>query len=719
MEYDETFRLYRFRQTGAQSMELELETTHPDFTRGRLALRDTATGRYPLAGGGLYFRSEDAGLLEPRLFRVEWPVTGVEHALLGGAVVMTVTERLEDVEHRKRYELRPVGGAIAIHARSLDGVVPATIGHYAGFTGGDIEGWSDAIAVRIPYMGMAPVTMVARRLFVGLLLDPTASHGTDLAPRGPASLPDAFTNEISALYAPDAAGRVAPVDERAWLSVSTVVEDLFPVPGGPASPLRPGLLTKSFAHLETRGGATFDDAARWVERMASLGVRDLVLQMPALADPAAMPPSTLPIRPDLGDEASLARLTAAGDLIAAGLSYTSTVSGCPGLPNPAWREGDAPVDRDGVPKALDAPWPCADDTTTPRLLLGPTGAERVAADDAARLAAMGIGAANLDALAAWNPAWGLPGAPSNGIDRAVPPAQPSTTRGAVHAAMRLFDRLQRTLGPVFGDGAYGPWEARYDSLYAGWIDGTSRSLSTGVLDNSVAGENQLVMPDFELRIIRERMVGYGMGPYERFFGAEISPPLDARQRDAYRAASLTYGHAASWWTLGLSETTAIPWLDEAESLKEHYGLRPIVSRLLDRPIAAISYIGPDDEARDLSAALREELDLAGPRLRMRYGNGPLTLWVNHGTDVWPVQVRNRDLDLPPDGWAVDAPDLFAYSALREGSRVDFVQAPDYLLLDGRGVEVDFGVATARDLVIRFDDGRVLEEGPGGRMEWRP
>jgi hypothetical protein len=718
--YDETFQLYRFRHVGERTMDLELETSHPDFAKGRLTLRDRVSGRYPLAGAGLYYRTADGALVEPRLFELDWEVSSVEHALIDGAVVISVTEQIQDLPRLKRYTLRPQGMAIAIRAESLDGPGAAELGYYGGFTAGDIEGWSDAVAVRVPYMGMAPVTMVGRRYFTGSLVDVTASQATDLAPRGPELLPGAFTFEIAAFYGPDAGGRVEAVDEQVWFSFSTAIEDLFPVPSGFAAPHRPGLIAKSHAHLDPRGGATFLDAAAWVERMRELGVADLVLHVPLPTDPRSPPPEALPVAPAYGGDEGLRRLAASADLLAVGLAYSSTVESCPGLPNLAWRAGDAPRDDVGEAKAFDEPFRCADDVLAPRLLLGPLAAARVAATDTAALVERGVGAASLDTVAAWNPAWGWPSAPANVLDRAAASerVQPGTAGGAVRAYMALFDRLQRELGPVLADGAYGPWEARYDSLYAGWIDGASRSLSTGVLDNSVPGEDRLIVPDYELRVVRERMVGYGMGPYERYFGAQVQAPLSAAQLDAYRAAELTYAHSPSFWTLGLTATTATPWQNEADILTEHYGLRAVLIRLLERPLAAIEYLGPDDQPRDLSAMLREELPLVGPRLRIRYGNGPLLVWINHGVESWPVRVRNRDLVLPPDGWAVDAPDLFAFSAQLEGRRIDFVQAPDYVLLDGRGADVEVAGATARDLVIRFDDGRVLEEGEDGTMRWR-
>ena len=718
--YDESFRVYRFRHEGARATSLELETTHPDFLRGRLALRDSVTGRYPLAGAGLYYRSTEGELFEPRLYRIEWEVSSVEHELVEGSVVITVSERIEDLPRLKRYTLRPQGMSIRIDAESLDGPTPASLGAYAGFTAGGIEGWSDAVAVRVPYMGMAPVTMVGRRWFTGSLLDPTASHADDLAPRGPEALPGAFTHEISAFYSPDAEGIVAAVDERAWLTFSPLIEDLFPQPSGFAAPHRDGLVGKAHAFLDPRGGATFDDAAAWVERMRGLGAADLVLHLPEITDPRAPPPQLLPLDPALGDPAGLDRLAAAADLLSAELSYTRTVEGCPGLPNPAWRAEDAPRDESGQAKELGLPFRCADGSEVPTQLLGPSGAARVVAADARQLSDRGVGAATLRDIAAWNPAWGWPGAPSSALDRgpAGDRVQPATVGGALRAYMRLFDRLQQDLGPVFSDGAFGPWEARYDSLYAGWIDGAARSVSTGVLDGSVPGEDRIVVPDFELRVVRDRMVGYGMGPYERYFGPELRPPLSAAQLDGYRAAELTYAHAPAYWTLGLTATTATPWLSEAETVMEHYATRAVVSRLLQRPVAAVEYLGPDDQPRDLSAMLREGLPLRGPRLRVRYGNGPLLLWVNHGVESWPVSVRNRDLVLPPKGWAVDAPDLFAFSASLEGRRIDYVQAGDYVLLDGRGADVEVAGRAARDLVIYFDDGRVLEEGAAGQMVWR-
>jgi hypothetical protein len=71
--------------------------------------------------------------------------------------------------------------------------------------------------------------------------------------------------------------------------------------------------------------------------------------------------------------------------------------------------------------------------------------------------------------------------------------------------------------------------------------------------------------------------------------------------------------------------------------------------------------------------------------------------------------------LPQHGWAAEGPDLSGFAALVEGRLVDFLEAPEVTLLDGRGTESAFGGVTSRDLRVVLPDGRVLTEGPDGTM----
>jgi hypothetical protein len=65
----------------------------------------------------------------------------------------------------------------------------------------------------------------------------------------------------------------------------------------------------------------------------------------------------------------------------------------------------------------------------------------------------------------------------------------------------------------------------------------------------------------------------------------------------------------------------------------------------------------------------------------------LKLWCNdHATENWHVRLGNKEVTLPPAGWAAfsSANDLVSYSALLGTNKVDYLRCPAYTYQDGRG-----------------------------------
>jgi hypothetical protein len=722
--FDRRLQTYRLQHRGAYTLTWELDLGHPDIERGRLSVREVGSGRYPVAGAGLYYRQANGQLVEPRLFSLVGAVTEITHSLLalpdGPGMQLTISETLEDQPHRKRFTIRMVGSALELRAQSLDGIVEADSGGYIGLTVGDIEGAQDAVGIRLPYMDAVPVTMLDHKWFVSSLLDQPMSHAGVLAARGPEILPGAVANELMPFNLPDAAGRSQPVDERIWITLSPRIEDVFAVPDGGPARHRAALSDKLHVTLRDGGGAM--DAARdaaMLRRWKEWRVDELIVHRPRWSDPAVQPPGQAPPAPaaafaDLAD--------AAGGLLAPTLGLTLTVAPCPGRPNPRYDIADRVIGADGLPKPA-GDYACGAGQTSPAYLLAPNAASRIAADLATELSALGIRAVDLAAPAAFNPVWPWPGAEDSVIDRSPRPNHPATLGQSIAAYKDLFQTLQTRLGPVFGPGTTGVWERGYDSFYAGYLDGASRSLSTGSGDE-IAGDPYLVVPDYELSVVRPRMLGYGMGPYAAFFvdadgqlagtGRRLTEP----EIDSWRATNLAYGHAGAW-TSRSSAAEGQDYLSPAELVKEFHLMRALQRRYLDAELLEIRYVGPEGP-RDLSGALAEDYDLAQPRLRIAYQSAGqrLDLWINQDTEIWTVQAGGQFHLLPEQGWlALGEDGLVAYSALVEGRHVDYLRAPELRLMDGRGRATNFEGEFVTDLVLRFADGMRLVEQPGGTLEW--
>lgn len=697
----------------------EVDMGHPDVRRGRLAVREAVSGRFPLAGAGLYYRRIDGRLVAPRDFDPSWPVVAVAHGLVTDAVgasrlAITVTEQVEGLPHAKRYDLAPVGGALRVDLRSLDGPGSAA-GRYAGAGGSWIEGAREAVAVRIPFMEAVPLTLLDGRWFASTLLDLPRSRAGEILPRGPEADGGAFVNEASALYPPDAAGTVSAVSETLWITLSPLVDDAFAEPPGPVAPHRAALASAAHVRLGGRAPAvTADDKAAYVERLAGWGVTDLIVHDAGWADPRVPPPSLAPDAAAGGPDAAR-RLAAIGRL-APTVTYTLTVAGCPDDPNPAYRAADRVTGRDGQPAEAE-PWPCAGGSPASAWLLAPDGALRVASANASTLGALGAAGVTLGDIGSWNPTWPWPGAVDSVVDRGAPPTHPATIGAVMGAYAGLFQLLQREVGPVFGDGApeLVP-ELRADAFYAGYLDGFSPVLAGPRADGGGAGAHGLVMPDYALLALRPRAAAYGFGPLDRFFGHASGTSLSDADVDRYRALLLAYGHAAAWEADDPSPGGGV--LTDAQIVSLYALMRPLQVALQAADAVRVRYVGPDGQSRDLTRALIDGIDLTGPRLVIETTSDTgLALWINLSDNVWRVDAAGTSWLLPADGWVAEGANIAGYSALVDGRRIDRMVTPGMRLLDGRGVVTTVAGETARDLRIRMADGRTLEEQPDGSLRW--
>ena len=97
---------------------------------------------------------------------------------------------------------------------------------------------------------------------------------------------------------------------------------------------------------------------------------------------------------------------------------------------------------------------------------------------------------------------------------------------------------------------------------------------------------------------------------------------------------------------------------------------------------------------------------------MVYENGTHVYVNRAATGNWTVKdVRGHSVTLPPAGWlAFDAAgSLYEFSALADGRRIDYVEAPDFEFLDGRGTWT-----TRRNLAASGSVARRVR--PGGAIE---
>lgn len=221
-------------------------------------------------------------------------------------------------------------------------------------------------------------------------------------------------------------------------------------------------------------------------------------------------------------------------------------------------------------------------------------------------------------------------------------------------------------GPIFSEGTY-QW------LYAGLADGNYALAYNG---RPLAVEP--LLPVFDLYQIHTKECDIGMAWTSWFCDAIPNwqaPENIDRVIDRFLLHTLAYGH--------------IGWLvEEAHGIERtccsYYMLQQVQARYGLLAPARIAYW---DGAKlvNVSEAVVRDLPRKRRQLYVEYPNG-LKLWLNdHPAEQWKVNIGSRAFVLPPAGWlAYQKGQLFSYSALVDGRKVDYLRSDAYVYLDGRG-----------------------------------
>ena len=140
------------------------------------------------------------------------------------------------------------------------------------------------------------------------------------------------------------------------------------------------------------------------------------------------------------------------------------------------------------------------------------------------------------------------------------------------------------------------------------------------------------------------------------------------------------------------------------ALRGYYLLQQLQERYIMEPVAEIHYFDGERLVTSSEAILR---GIYGEnRLRIRYANG-LVVSINMNWDGkhWLVEDGRQVYDLPPGGWlARQGDDFLEYSAVQQGKRVDFVDSPEYVYLDGHGSPVTANGYSTTHQFIKFKTG---------------
>lgn len=301
-------------------------------------------------------------------------------------------------------------------------------------------------------------------------------------------------------------------------------------------------------------------------------------------------------------------------------------------------------------------------------------------------------------------------------DARVPGA--GTFAATFYAYGQLLLNDQRIYGPTQS-------EATYQWLYAGLESGSYGWVYTDV--------NLLTHPPdpaFKLYKIHPLEASYGMG-YTHYYLDRLDPKWKESPRrrdyvDLFLATTIAYGNLG--WLVtdwGLDDPFGVEVM-----ARSYYMLQQLQQQYAFVRPRRIEYAGPKGQMLDPSQAHATGAIAAG-RIHVEYENGT-HVWVNRGTEgVWTVRGGDgATFRLPPAGWVAwnKAGTLLEFSAELGGRRVDYVRAPEYEFLDGRGQWIEQGRLGASGAVARRDregglvelidiygNDRIAFQAPGGRL----
>jgi hypothetical protein len=280
----------------------------------------------------------------------------------------------------------------------------------------------------------------------------------------------------------------------------------------------------------------------------------------------------------------------------------------------------------------------------------------------------------------------------------------------------LAAEIHKDIGPISSEG-YHRW------FYAGLSDIDYATLMYPKEHQSAAQVMPLI--DFDLLKIHPFELGAMMGFDPQMFVSEARSqellkddgtglaPIGFYQ---FVSASLAYGHMAA---LGYDYVPPLSRVIQLYAL-----MQGVQTEYLVNQAKTIAY-SDGERFYPTSEALRRKIVQEG-RVRVEYDNG-LIVQVNYNADKpWTVQAAGKSFKLPPYGWVIEKPGtILAYSALRDGHRVDVVQCPRYIYVNSNGKtfhDDDLGVEVEGAVWLkRLDSGawRVIPCGDLGPWKKAP
>jgi hypothetical protein len=282
-------------------------------------------------------------------------------------------------------------------------------------------------------------------------------------------------------------------------------------------------------------------------------------------------------------------------------------------------------------------------------------------------------------------------------DARVPGA--GTFAATFYAYGQLLLNDQNVYGPTQSEGTYQWLYAGLTSGSYGWVY-TKVNLLTHPLDVS-----------FMLRKIHPLECDYGMG-YTPYYLDQLDPkwaksPKRRDYIDLVLATAIGYGNMG-WLVTELDHSE--PFATEAMA-RSYYMMQQSQQQYAFSSPKVIEYADRQGKLLTPSQAHATGV-IADSRLHVAYENGT-EVYVNRSSaGAWTVKDCNgKPVELPVSGWLALNPanNFYEISANVDGKRIDYVIAPEFEFLDGRGQWTEHGnLGATGSVALRQRGGGVLE-----------
>jgi len=730
-----TYFFYYSPSEGIYETIYSIDTNDVNVRNGLLNIKETVLDIYSIFNGGTYYRNNEGTILSPLQLSNSASVV-FTYELNGNIVSLNYVETLNGVTTEKQFDIQIMGKTLVIVAKAINPSSTAN-NNYAGFSLGKIKGLTNLNYIEIPYMENAPIvygdTINGKKYFSNYL-DWTKSGSNDWPRLEFVQIADQFSRTYSSSYKGGEDNWISPLDETAYVTVtSNINEVMVKINRNPSqylSDLKGRVTLDLWTTISSpyfSGTNRFQRSTTLINTMKNYGMDDLlVFYTPwfefGLAPCSLMIPIHLPANSEGGGDVGFSNLVSTatnnGFLFTVYQIYNDMYSTPPNSAStvgPQWNPSNLVKNPDGTFRNfgwINQNCPLINELgqPIPQGQLGGLPQPLVIKPDKwleYAQAESPIIKQNYQTTAAFLDVHTKLSYPLF-IDYSVE-SQTRSFKDVFSYNNQLFNFQKDTYqGPLIGEG--GPaWSGlATDTMHAGLVDAVE-----GEITNN---KNAKIIPDFEIRNVKDLMMRQGMG-YPNRWANLPSGTIDPAtfNWDELRSMQISFGHSGFMsdyfllydpifysWPQNVNYHTSMMKKMIKYWINEYYLFSEFQKLYLESNVLNIFYKTSSGTLVNLAEAIDSNVDFSNPQLKIEYDNG-LVVYINRNQNplsIWYVNENGIDYYIPSNGWLGinSASNFLEYSALVDaqgnpdinGHRVDYIRSNNYIMVNGRGVETYLG-----------------------------